>query len=101
MKNQFEFYEVVAVLNEVGGEAAEVAGQRGSVLGMGQDEDTKQWSYSVSMDSTGEVWTFNESDLQKTGDSRKRSDYYSGETARVQIDPSTGDGSLSQKSDRR
>ncbi len=94
MKNKFDFYNVVEIApNEEPG-LKELAGQRGSVLGMSQHEETKCWSYAVSSDSNGEVWNIPEKYLIATGESKQRSDFYSGESVKVRVNPETGEGSL-------
>ncbi len=93
MKNRFQFYEVVLVTasNDVSLES--VIGEEGTILGMAQDEESQRWSYSVSIASTGEVWNFDERQLESTGKHQNRSDVYSGDAVKVQVDPDTGRGS--------
>ncbi len=92
MKNQFDFYEVVVISENDNADLAKLAGQRGSVLGMSQNDETGHWVYSVSLDSTGDVWNVGEENLKATGEAKERSDFYSGESIKVKVDPETGEG---------
>jgi len=94
MKNKFDFYDVVEIVPNEEPDLRELAGQRGTVLGMSQHEETKCWGYSVSLDSSGEVWNVSEEHLIATGESRERGDFYSGESVRVKVDPETSEGSF-------
>lgn len=94
MKNRFQFYEVVAVVASDESSLESVIGKEGTILGMAQDEESQRWSYSVSIASTDKVWTFDERQLESTGKYQNRSDVYSNDTVRVQVDPDTGRGSV-------
>lgn len=94
MSNRFQFYEVVVVTAFKNVSQQSIMGMQGTVLGMGQDEETKGWNYAVSMDSTGIVWCFDEEQLTSTGNHKKREDFYSGETIKVHVEPKTGRGSI-------
>ena len=92
MKNRFQFYEVVVVTESDDNNLKSVIGQEGTILGMA--EESSRWSYSVSMAPTGVVWTFEEQQLKPTGRRQERSDLYSGDVVKVQVDPNTGRGSV-------
>ncbi len=94
MKNQFDFYEVVVISENDDAVLAELAGQCGAVLGMAQNDETGHWVYSVSLDSTGDVWNIGAENLKATGEAKTRSDYYSGESIKVNVDPESGEGSF-------
>jgi len=94
MKNQFEFYEVVVISENDDADLRGLEGQRGAVLGMSQNDETKHWVYSVSLDSTGNLWNVGEENLEATGEAKSRSDFYSGESVKVKVDPETGEGSF-------
>lgn len=89
----FSFYEVVEV---VAGRPiiGAVVGHRGAVLGMAQNEETRTWSYSVSMLESGKSLSFRESELVSTGLHMTRADFYDGTSVKVLSDPETGEGSL-------
>ncbi|WP_197999428.1 Imm31 family immunity protein [Gimesia chilikensis] len=95
-KNQFQFYEVVVV--EAGSDQSlrGISGEEGAILGMSQDEETGCWGYAVSLFSTQETWDVSESQLIKTGRMKQRSDFYSGDSIRVIVDPESGEGSLKE-----
>ena len=94
MSNRFQFYEVVVVAESDDNNLRSVIGEEGTILGMAQDDESKCWSYSVSMASTGKVWNFDEWQLEPTGKHQDRLDFYSGEAVKVQVDPKTGKGSV-------
>lgn len=94
MKNRFQFYEVVAVVASDESSIESAIGEEGTILGMAQDEESQRWSYSVTIASTGKVWTFDERQLESTGRYQNRSDLYSNETVRGRVDPDTGKGSI-------
>lgn len=91
-QNKFDFYEVVVVKDTNDQRNAEIVGARGCVLGMAQCEESELWYYSVSIE--GICWSVAEEKLSKTGEFRSRSDFYSGESIRVRVDPATGEGSV-------
>lgn len=94
MKNKFQFYEVVKVIDSSKPKLKEFSGEEGAVLGMAQSEHSDRWSYGVMLSSIDEIRSFYEEDLVSTSKILKRSDFYSGETVKVQVDPITGEGSL-------
>ncbi|WP_299463545.1 Imm31 family immunity protein, partial [uncultured Gimesia sp.] len=94
MQHQFQFYEVVVVVENEDDNLQAVAGQEGTILGMSQNEESGHWGYAVSMTDTGIVCSIDESYLKSTGKIQRRSDFYSGDSVKVQVDPNTGEGSL-------
>ncbi len=92
MKNLFNFYEVVKVIDNSDSKLESIFGLEGTILGMSQDEESGQWGYAVSISPINETWDIEEQFLERTGKTRKRSDFYSGETIRVKVDPKTGEG---------
>ena len=94
MKNQFAFYEVVLISMNHEADLKELIGKRGTVLGMSQHEETHRWCYAVSIDLTGEVWHVAEEHITSTGEVKQRSDFYSDDSIKVEVDPETFEGSL-------
>lgn len=94
MKNRFNFYEVVVVNISCDYNTEKLIGEEGVILGMSQDEDNGQWSYAVSMSSTGAVWSLYEQQLATTGKYCNRADIYSGESVKVIVDQNTGRGEI-------
>ncbi|MCA9117657.1 MAG: immunity protein 31, partial [Planctomycetaceae bacterium] len=94
MKSRFQFYEVVLIAESDDASRESVIGEEGTVLGMSQDAESGRWSYAVSMKSTGDVRNFDEQQLKPTGKQRDRSDFYSGDFVKVEVDPNTGRGSI-------
>lgn len=94
MKNRFQFYEVVVVVDNNNESLQALIGREGTILGMAQEEESEEWGYVVSIESIGETWDIAERYLESTGKFRKRSDFYSGESVKVKVDPKTGEGSL-------
>lgn len=92
--NKFDLYEVIKVLPNDNLELAQLMGERGTILGMAQNEESKEWSYSISLESSGEVWCVREVDMEATGEVRNHSDFYTGESVKVRVDPETGEGSM-------
>lgn len=97
MKNRFQFYEVVIVVDNNKESLQALIGQEGTILGMSQDEESEEWGYGVSMESISETWDIAERYLKSTGKIRKRSDFYSGDSVKVIVDPNTEEGSLKHK----
>lgn len=95
MKNKFQFYEVVEVIDNNAASLKNIIGEEGTILGMAEDENSHQWSYGVSMTSTGTVRCIDERYLQSKGKFKNRSDFYSGESIKINTDPHTGRGMLS------
>ena len=89
LKNKFDFYDVVEIVPGNAREYQEIVGRRGAVLGMAQDENTCTWYYAVSLESNGEVSQIPENNLIATGDKKKRSDFYDGDSIKVRVDPET------------
>jgi len=79
----FAFNEVV-VVQFSRPELREIAGKRGVILGMA--EDAGQWSYSVSVESSGICWSVGASDIKSTGEVRRREEFYDGSSIRVSKD---------------
>lgn len=96
MKNQFDFFDFVEVKHNEDSNLQTLSGQRGSVLGMAQHEETKCWRYSVSLEFGGEVWDIPEELLTPTGELKQRSDFYSGESVKIKVNPNTGEGSVEE-----
>lgn len=94
VSSRFQFYEVVVVADSGHNEMRSLIGEEGTVLGMAQDDESKCWSYAVSMASTGKVCSFEEWQLGRTGKHQDRLNLYSGEAVKVQVDPKTGKGSI-------
>ena len=96
MKNKFQFYEVVRVINCDQIKNKDLLGEEGTVLGMSQNEEDGHWVYAVSMPSTGTNNCIREDSLESTGRMKQRSDFYSGDSIRVIVDPETGEGSIKE-----
>jgi hypothetical protein len=79
----FAFYEVV-VVHSSRPELREIAGERGVILGMA--EEAGQWSYAVSVESSGICWSLGASDIKSTGEVRRREDFYDASSIRVSKD---------------
>lgn len=92
--NKFQFYEVVIVMN--GNSIPDkFIGSKGVVLGMVQDNG--DWFYSVALEKDDNFcWDFCEQDLRSTGEFMNRSDFYSGESIRVVVNPKTGEGRINE-----
>ena len=94
MKNRFQFYEVVVVVDNKKESLQALIGREGTILGMSQDEESEEWGYAVSIESTGETWDIAGRYLESTGKILKRSDFYSEDSVKVKVEPNTGEGSL-------
>jgi hypothetical protein len=79
----FAFYEVVVVQSSRP-ELREIAGERGVIMGMA--EEAGQWSYSVSIESSGISRSVGASDIKSTGEVRRREEFYDGSSIRVSKD---------------
>lgn len=88
MQALYKFYDVV-LINSDRKALAEINGQKGSILGMAEN-DQGDWSYSVHVLKTEECWDLMESELEATGESMKREDFYDGGSVTVEVDAATG-----------
>ena len=79
----FAFYEVV-VIESSRPELRDVAGERGVIMGMAEEDG--QWSYAVSIESRGTSWSVFKSDIKSTGEVRRREEFYDGSSIRVSKD---------------
>ena len=94
MKNKYNFYDIVKVHSDKNS-LREINNCEGAILGMSQNEETGCWGYGVSIyKDNGLCWSIKEEDLQPTGKKGKRSDFYTGESVRVRVDPKTGEGEI-------
>jgi hypothetical protein len=91
-KAKFDFYEVVRVL-PTGKYPHGVSGAFGAVLGRAETDDGL-WTYTLSIEGVEETWSFNEEELEATGQRKTRSDFYDGTKLRVIVDPESGDGRI-------
>jgi hypothetical protein len=64
------------------------------VIGKSQDEETKDWYYTVMVEGLSETIVVAGCELRPTGRIVPRESIYSGETQRVVVDPKTGEGNL-------
>lgn len=92
-KSKFDFYEVVKIITD-DPKYAEVNGKEGAILGMAQNSDGI-WGYAVEIFDEIDGWSFPEDALVTLGYKMKREDFYTGETIRVEVDPVTGEGKIS------
>lgn len=92
MAAKFSFYEVVEI-NPERPDLKEIEGLRGVVLGMVENEQGN-WVYAVHMLSTEESWDVLESELISVGEFMTREDFYDGGSAKVEVDPETGEARL-------
>ena len=90
--NRFNFYDVVQIQGSDGAPLDGVLGKTGTILGMAKNDKTGVWTYSVSIDPDGDVWSIDEPYLQSTGETKTRSDFYDGESIKVLVNPETGEG---------
>lgn len=95
MQALHKFYDVV-LINSDRKSLAEINGQNGTILGMAENGQG-DWSYSVYMLKTEECWDVMESELEATGESMKREDFYDGDSITVEVNVETGEGSFKQK----
>jgi len=95
MQALHKFYDVV-LINSERKTLAEIDGQKGSILGMAEN-DQGNWSYSVHMLNTEECWDVMESELEATGESMKREDFYDGDSVTVGVNAETGEGSFKRQ----
>jgi hypothetical protein len=86
---KYEFYEIVRI------RAPKKHGEEGTVLGKSQDSMGK-WGYAVYVHSSEEVWNFREDEIESTGRMNNREAFYDGTGITVQVDPTTGEGSLAE-----
>jgi len=94
MKNKFDFYDIVKV-NSDKLSLQEINGFEGVIRGMSQNEDTGEWGYAVSIyKDNGLLWDIMEADLIATGKKSKESDFMTGESVKVRVDPKTGEGEI-------
>lgn len=97
VNTQFDFYEVVIIDGASNDGLLEIDGHEGIVLGKAYDQAATSWTYAVSVIATGIVWSVAERCLRSTGKRVDRSQVYSGDVVRVEVDPNSGDGSIVQK----
>lgn len=97
MKNKYEFYEIVKISsNKVS--LKEINNSEGTILGMAKNEETGRWGYAVSVIlDNGLVWDVMEEDLKPTGKKADPKEFMSGESIKIEVDPETGEGSISDK----
>lgn len=94
MSSKFDFYEIVTVITDKPS-CSQINGEMGVVMGKAQDEDTGEWSYGVSIYSDeGLLWRVDEKDIYSTGKKANPTDFYTGETIKVRVDPKTGEGTV-------
>lgn len=93
MKQKYELYEIVQVAATESTISHNVAGLEGAVLGVSQNE-IGDWSYSIHLYSTGEVWFFPEEELEPTGKKDKYESFYDGSSVTVSVDLETGEGRI-------
>jgi hypothetical protein len=90
---KFEFYEVVRVISCTKNKPVRLLGAEGAILGRAQGDDNA-WSYAITFDGEDSNWMFMEADLEPTGRSKRREDFYDGSSVKVVVDPVTGKGRL-------
>ena len=104
MKNKLDFYEVVEVSPKSGKldlsdldtrkfNYQVLVGKQGTVIGMVQNDDGA-WLYDVCFKREDDRFTFREEDLVSTGIKRSRSEFYTGDSVRIRVDPNTGEGKI-------
>ena len=94
MRNKFDFYEVVKVASSKP-KHIKLNGQLGVVKGMAQNEETGVWSYGVNLaKKNGLITRFYEDEIVSTGERVEPTDFYTGESIKVRVDPKTGEGEI-------
>ncbi len=89
---RFTFYEKVRI-HSIEPAKSHLDGEFGTILGRTLTEDNKTWLYAVWLDSEQMTWSFNESELEGTGEYGQREDLYDGSKLRVVVDDS-GEGKI-------
>lgn len=93
---KFQFYQYVRVVSDDPA-LAEINGERGAILGRSEDENGG-YGYAVLIGRDGICWSVDEADLQATGESGIRADFYGEESIRVRVD-ADGRGSFADGAD--
>jgi len=92
MKTHFDFYEIVTVVSK-NPDHANIHGKLGVVRGKSKNEKTGSWSYGVAIyDLEGVVFHLNESEIKSMGKKVDSSEFCTGESAKVSVNPRTGEG---------
>ena len=88
MDAKFKFYEIVKIIQD-DSIPKKYWNTEGSVLGMVQnDEDF--WVYTISLFIENELcYEFYENQLESTGKSKKRNDFYDGTKVKIKVDSKT------------
>ena len=88
MNSKFNFYERVKIHPKnpyMISKKKKFTNSCGTILAKGLESDGK-WGYDVSVDyDNGQVWGFQEDELESLGTFAKRENYYSGESIRVGV----------------
>lgn len=96
MTSKFNFYDIVKV-NTTKKHLKEINGCEGVIRGMAQNEETGLWGYGVSIyNDNGIVWHVMEDDLRATGKKANPEDFKIGESIKVEVNPKTGEGKISE-----
>jgi hypothetical protein len=91
--NKFTKNEVVLVSSNEA-EFKEINNSEGVVRTFDKNE-LGEWIYTVSVDADdGMLWCIEEDNLRYVGKHRSRDNVISGETAKITVDPKTGEGIL-------
>lgn len=93
MNSSYRFYEVVKIRSKRD-EIKNIDGSEGTILGMAKDEEG-MWSYSVHIDDIDVSYHLMEHEIVRTGKTRKKEDYYDGDSVRVRVNSVTGEGDIS------
>lgn len=91
MNNEFDFLEIVTILDSVPNEFHDIIGEECTVLGMAKEEQGN-WLYSISVPPDDIVWTIAGTHLLRTGRFAERGEFYTGDSIRVEMDTETGEG---------
>jgi hypothetical protein len=81
---KFNFYEQVRI-SSPGQKDRKLHGKTGYVMGRTANASGR-WGYAVLVEELDECWDLPEGKLSPTGRSKKREDFYSGDSLRVRVD---------------
>ena len=98
MKSKFNLYDIV-IVNSNKKRLACINGKKGAIRGKSQSEENHSiFAYAVDIfNEANKVeggWFIFEEDLKYTGIKANPSDFYTGESIKVRVDPKTGEGEI-------
>ena len=81
---KFDFYQEVLVISAAPEKSGQIGGI-GVILGRTETEDQRSWYYAVQF-GDDDSWCFFERELEATGRTFSKEDFFDGSTVRVRVD---------------